>query len=395
VDRAKLAAARLWATAQMPYLASAIFASEAVNAPDSGTISVDRGWRLHADPQLVDALEIEALGRLLIHLCGHLVRDHGSRAQRLGVAPGHGAGRWNRCADAEINDDLAAGGLWPERTARDLPADLGCEAGRIVEAYWEDAEDGPRHWDCGSGADGCERAGESQPGQGEGDAGMSAQQGDLVRLGVAAEIQRTAAQEPGSVPGGWLRWAESVRPSQIDWRKVLAAEIRSAVAFTSGMVDYSYRRPSRRSVAGVIMPTLQRQVPDVAVVIDTSGSMHGLLLERALAEVEGVLRRAGLRGGQLRVLAVDTHVHAVKRVTSARQVALAGGGGTDMGQGIADAAALKPRPSVIIVLTDGFTPWPAQPPRGVRVIVGLLAQGRMPPSHWNPPSWARTVVIDE
>jgi predicted metal-dependent peptidase len=388
MDRAKLAAARLWATAQMPYLASAIFASEAVSAPDSGTIAVDRGWRLHADPQLVDSLEIEALGRLLIHLCAHLVRDHATRAERLGVAPGHGAGRWNRCADAEINDDLAEGGLWPEGTAGDLPADLDCEPGRIAEAYWESASDGPRHWDCGSGADGGE-----QPGGG--DPSMTGDQAELVRLGVAAEIQRTAAQEPGTVPQGWLRWAESVRPSRVDWRKVLAAEIRRAVAFTSGMVDYSYRRPSRRSVPGVIMPTLQRPIPDVAVVVDTSGSMHDGLLERALAEVEGVLKRAGLRGGQLRVLAVDTQTHAVKRVTSARQVSLAGGGGTDMGQGITDAAALKPRPSVVIVLTDGFTPWPAYPPRGVRVIVGLLAQGGAVPHQWAAPAWARTVVIDE
>ena len=143
------------------------------------------------------------------------------------------------------------------------------------------------------------------------------------------------------------------------------------------------------------MPTLQRPIPDVAVVLDTSGSMHEGLLARALAEVEGVLKRAGLRGGQLRVLAVDTHVQAAKRVTRASQVALAGGGGTDMGAGITAAAALKPRPSVVIVLTDGFTPWPSLPPRGVKVIVGLLAQGQMPTQHWEAPGWARTVVIDE
>ncbi len=390
MDRGKLAAGRLWATAQMPYLAAAIFASEALSAPNSGTIAVDRGWRLHADPELVATMATDELGRLLIHLCGHLVRDHGTRAQRLGITPGHGAGRWNRCADAEINDDLQAGGLLPEATAREVPEDLGCDPGRLVEGYWEDAADGLRHWDCGSGADGCER-----PGEGRG-SGMAPQHAELVRLGVAAEIQRAAAQEPGTVPAGWLRWAESVRPSRVDWRKVLAAEIRAAVGVVSGMVDYSYRRPSRRSVPGVIMPTLVRPVPEVAVVLDTSGSMHDGLLARALSEVEGVLTRAGLRSGQLRVLAVDTNVHAVKRVTSASQVVLAGGGGTDMGAGISAAAELKPRPSIVIVLTDGFTPWPAQPPRGVKVIVGLLAQARgASMDHWAAPGWARTVIIDE
>jgi hypothetical protein len=65
-----------------------------------------------------------------------------------------------------------------------------------------------------------------------------------------------------------------------------------------------------------------------------------------------------------------------------------------MGEGIAAAAAMRPRPSVIIVLTDGFTPWPAQPPPGIRVIVGLLAEGRRS-DQWEPPDWARTITIDD
>jgi predicted metal-dependent peptidase len=198
------------------------------------------------------------------------------------------------------------------------------------------------------------------------------------------------------VPGGWLRWAESVLPSRVDWRRVLAAELRSAVALVAGKVDYSYRRPSRRAhlQPDLVLPTLHRPVPDVAIVCDTSGSMGDRLLARALAEVEGVLVRAGLRRTRVRVLAVDTDVQAVRRVTRAAQVQLAGGGGTDMGAGIAAAAELRPRPSIVIVLTDGYTPWPERPPAGVRVIVGLLSEGPFRPA-WPAPGWARTVVIDE
>jgi hypothetical protein len=62
-----------------------------------------------------------------------------------------------------------------------------------------------------------------------------------------------------------------------------------------------------------------------------------------------------------------------------------------MGEGIAAAAALRPRPTVVIVLTDGYTPWPDRPPPGIRVIVGLLAEGRP----WAPPDWACTVLIED
>jgi predicted metal-dependent peptidase len=388
LDAQKLAAARLWATARMPYLASAIFASTIVAGPDSGTIAIDRSWQVHADPTVVDELTVEQLGRLLLHLTGHAIRDHASRAQQLGVAEDNQRARWNRCADAEINDDLLVDDLVPD-VAPDLPHNLRCKPGGLAESYYEDARDGPRRWDCGSGADGRDR-----PGDGKGN--IDPQQAQLLRLSVAAEIQREHAREPGSVAGGWVRWAEFVLPSRIDWRRVLAAEVRSAVAAVAGKVDYSYRRPSRRAHLNrkIVLPTLRRPIPDVAIVCDTSGSMHERLLARALAEIEAVLVRAGLRQAQVRVVAVDTDVHAVRRVSRATQVQLAGGGGTDMGSGIESAAALRPRPSVVIVLTDGYTPWPDQPPPGIRVIVGLLTEGMRPPG-WAPPEWARTVVIED
>jgi len=66
---------------------------------------------------------------------------------------------------------------------------------------------------------------------------------------------------------------------------------------------------------------------------------------------------------QVRVLACDTAVAPAQRVTSARQIQLVGGGGTNMGAGLEAAGLLRPRPAVTVVLTDGYTPWPS-PPRG-------------------------------
>jgi predicted metal-dependent peptidase len=388
LDTRKTAAARLWAAAHMPYLASALFASTITAHPDSATIAIDRSWQVHADPGVVEQLSVEQLGRLLIHLAGHMIRDHAGRAERLGVADDNARGRWNRCADAEINDDLHADNCVPD-VAPDLPTDLGCEDRRLAETYYTEADDGPRRWDCGSGAD-------ASPRRGDGNGPIDPRQGELLRLGVAAEIHRHNAREPGTVAGGWLRWAESVLPSRVDWRRALAAEVRAAVAAVAGKVDYSYRRPSRRAhlQPDIVLPTLHRPVPQVAIVCDTSGSMHEQLLARALAEIEGILTRAGLRQAQVRVLAVDTTVQAARRVTRATQVQLAGGGGTDMGAGIAAAAALRPRPSIVIVLTDGFTPWPERPPAGIRVVVGLLTQNAVP-TGWSPPPWTRTVLIDD
>jgi predicted metal-dependent peptidase len=127
--------------------------------------------------------------------------------------------------------------------------------------------------------------------------------------------------------------------------------------------------------------------------------MTGDLLARALFEVEALLQRVGLRGAQVRVLTCDSQVHSVERVSRATQISLLGGGGTDMGTGISGALQLKPRPSIVVVLTDGFTPWPAQVPRGAKVVVGLL-EGRRGELGWMPqvpapPAWAKVVRITE
>jgi len=398
-EQTKIAAARLWAVRRQPYLARALFACVVRPAPGSGTIAVDRDWRLHVDPDLLAGFDPADLGRMFIHLTSHLIRDHAARAEARRVAEDEARARWNRCADAEINDDLEVDGCRPA-AAPDLPADLAAGDGLLAEAYYQVAADGPRRWDCGSGADAGNRPWEGPPGGPPGgrapEDGLSPSQAALLRLAVAADVQRQHGTEPGTVPGGWLRWAETVLPSRVDWRRVLAAEIRRAIGAAAGSVDYSYRRPSRRAraVPDVILPTLQRPVPEVAIVCDTSGSMHEGLLVRALAEIDGILGRAGLRADGVRVLAVDTTVHTLRRVSRAGQVRLAGGGGTDMGAGIAAAAALRPRPSTIIVLTDGYTPWPDRPPGGIRVVVGILSGGVLAPGYQYPPAWARAVVID-
>jgi predicted metal-dependent peptidase len=399
-----LAAARLWAATKFPYLASGVFGAQVIAERGSGAVSVDESWRMHADPELTATWTPAQLGSVLVHHVCHLLRTHAERAQAVGVRPDE-ARAWVRAADAEINDDLVPAGLeLPGRPV--LPRDLHAADGLLAEQYFEgiraSAQEGKGGrgarstdrsgksegetagaWvDCGSGADGTPRPCE-QPG------GLPGWQADLIRRQVALDVV-AHGKLPGTVPAGLLRWAQEVMSPKVNWRVLLAAELRRAVAEVAGAVDYSYRRPSRRSsVAGqIVLPALRRPVPEVAVVCDTSGSMTDDLLAMVLAEVEGLLRALGL-ARQVRVLACDTAVGPAQRVSSARQVQLIGGGGTDMGAGIAAAAALRPRPAVTVVLTDGYTPWPAQPPKGMRIVVGLIG-----PRARDAPPWARAVRVE-
>jgi predicted metal-dependent peptidase len=113
--------------------------------------------------------------------------------------------------------------------------------------------------------------------------------------------------------------------------------------------------------------------------------MSDAQVSQALAEVGGVLKSVGQVG--IRVLAVDAAVHTCQRVFRPEQVSLVGGGGTDMMVGLEAAARLKPRPEIVIVITDGETLWGDRPPPGVRqVIVCLVGDG-------TAPDWAKGVKV--
>jgi len=390
LDEPRVAAARLWGALHFPYLATALFASPVVASPGLGSIAVDRSWRLYIDPELVRRWSAEQIGSVLVHHVGHLLRDHAGRADQLGIDDASQSA-WAAAADAEINDDLvetdASFAVDPI-----LPSALGCEAGGFAEDYFLQSRDRPQlcPGECGSGAHGQHRGWELRA---DGVPEISPAAAHLLRCQVASEIRgRGAAGElPGAVPRGWRLWADELLDPRVDWRRTLAAAVRTSVADVAGCVDYSYARPSRRaSVMGsVVMPVMRKPLPIVAVVIDTSRSMSDLYCD-ALAEVDAIVSGIGVGRDRLRVLSCDAQVQRIQQVTSARQVELYGGGGTSMVEGIEAALALRPRPSVIVVLTDGYTPWPAKAPSGARVVVAMVGTGR-----WEVPAWIQLVRIEQ
>lgn len=376
--RQKWAAARVWAARQAPYLASAVLALQPVEveAGKYGLTSfpTDPQWHIYLDPRVVAETEVPEIGFWLLHQVTHLLRHHADRY------PGGDPKTWNVAGDAEINDDLHTDALVvPDQAV--TPRKLDMPEGWIAEQYWEKLNEEPPDpsCDCGTGADGQPRDWNcEQP-------GLSSLSEKLLGQDVARRIKEHQ-QSRGDVPAGWQRWADEVLEPVVDWRQVLRSAVRRGIADIAGRVDFTYRRPSRRPVPDVILPSLRQPLPTVAVVIDTSGSMSDGMLSQILGEVAGLLGSLGVARNRLHVVCCDAKAYAAQRVLNAHEVKLLGGGGTDMGEGIKAAGELKPRPDLILVLTDGHTPWP-KPPKA-KVVVGL-----MDPTG-SVPDWATSVLID-
>ena len=203
-------------------------------------------------------------------------------------------------------------------------------------------------------------------------------------------MTHAANRSRGHLPAGWRRWADqTLAAPTIPWRRVLASAVRRAIAHAAGCHDYAYSRPGRRRIPRVVTPALRRPLVTVAAVVDTSGSMGQSELDAAMAEVKGVITAAGIGTQRLTVLACDAAVGATSRVRRVEDVQLVGGGGTDMRVGIAAAEASRPRPDVIVVFTDGYTPWPDRPTRARLVVAIIGAQSTAE----HAPDWATTVRV--
>ncbi|WP_433085507.1 vWA domain-containing protein [Dactylosporangium sp. CA-052675] len=401
MDTAKLYAARLFATRARPYLASALFALHPIESRLVPTMGVDRYWRCYVNPAFVEATPLEELAAVWVHEVSHLLRDHHGRGDRIAAAEGlDGPGerlRMNIAADCEINDDAFGDGL-PAPEGAVYPHRLALTPGQLMEEYLPQFRLGPHTqdhaWlDCGSGADGLARPWDLGP---TGAHGLTPQERDAVRFRVAEGIRGA----PGSAPAGWQRWAdEAFHPPQ-PWRRLLGAAVRTAAASAGAGDDYTYGRPARRSAAlpGVVLPSLRRRPPRVCVVIDTSGSVSDAELGSAILEVAAISRAVGGRRDLVTVLPCDAAAPLAFPLCRAEGIELVGGGGTDLRAGFDRALRQHPRPDVVVVLTDGQTPWPERAPR-CRTVIGLFAR----PSRWDeddpgyvpgtPPEWAKVVTI--
>jgi predicted metal-dependent peptidase len=384
LDRVKLLAARHRAAFDRPYFASALFTLSVVESALVPTMAVDRLWRCYVNASFVDETPVGELAGVWLHEVAHLLRDHHGRAERLPTAYRDDHRRVNLAEDCEINDDLTQDGITlPANHIR--PATFGLPTGKLFEEYLPGIPPSPPCPSCGSGAHGGIEPWDLPPGSA---ANASPTEAQAIRR-LTADAIRAHARARGNIPAGWRRWADAVLEPTVDWREVLAGSVRRAVGSAAGAVDYTYQRPSRRAASQtkVVLPSLRRPIPTVAIVIDTSGSMSQDALGAALAEVAGVLRSIGLRGNRVTVFSCDAAAGVAQRVARAEQIELSGGGGTDMRVGIDAAMAQAQRPDIIVVLTDGLTPWPEHSP-GARVIAGLIgadsADGYTPPP---PPAW--------
>ena len=404
-----LQAARVRASYQRAYFAPALFNLVPVQTEAIASMAVDAHWRLYYNDAWLATHTVEENAAVLIHEVSHLLRQHDGRKQAAAVT---NITLWNTATDCEINDDLLAEGL-PLPDNPPQPGAYGLQTGENAETYYRlllkpasgGAQSGkatdegktgpaPSARDCGSGAHGERRPWElpdddGSPGSA---AGVDHVKAELVRRECAQRILDRSG-DAGDVPLGWRLWARTVLTPKVDYMATIRHAVRKALReSTLGRYDRTYRRPHRRQACygEFIMPSFHQPRPRPGFLIDTSASMQDTQLARAVAELGGLTRQLGYTT-EVVVACCDTVVHDVRKVFSAAQVELYGGGGTDLSAGFSWFVE-RNAVDLLVVVSDCQTAWPDKTPP---FPVLTIRVGDGPPPPWGNDGANQVITIEE
>lgn len=289
------------------------------------TMEVD-GTTIAYNPAFVKSLPIGQVKTVLAHEVMHCVYAHfarrGDRDPR----------RFNVAGDHVINLGLKKEKFeevpgWPYD-----PQYEGMTTDHVYSLLPEDSKDDP--------IDNCADGGEQDPME------------ELEWKMATVQAAKVAEQE-GKLPQTLKRFVDELTQPKVDWRAMLRRFITEI-----SKDDYSWMRPNKRFQAlGFFLPSLYSEtMGEIAVVIDTSGSIDQPTLNEFGAEIKAIV--ANVRPAKTHVIYCDSRVNHVDVFDPNDELKFEahGGGDTDFRPPFRYLEQNDIRPVCLVYLTDLYGP---------------------------------------
>lgn len=180
------------------------------------------------------------------------------------------------------------------------------------------------------------------------------------------------AKKIGKLPGGMERLLGKLLEPKVSWRHRLYRFITDGMPF-----DYTYRRRDKRSSAlGWYIPSYEKEALEVAVFIDTSGSISDKEISEFKSECVSIAK--SFETVDMTLAYCDTKVYEPLLVENGNVDLIMeskpkGGGGTDMTAIFPWLDTNMPNANVVVILTDGYTPWPTANQVGTRNVLWVIS----------------------
>jgi predicted metal-dependent peptidase len=332
-----------------------------VNADEWCATAATDGRHFYYNTRFIKMLKPKEIEFLFGHEVLHCVYDHfgrrGDRDPQL----------WNIANDYCVNGDLKKHRVGEFITSVPCLYDAKFEGKSSEEVYdylYENAEkisiddlidrmldehmDGDDGEGGGSGDD-------DGTGKGRGRPKLSQSERDKIRDEIK-EAMLSAAQtcDAGNLPLGVKRLIQNLTEPKMNWRELLRMQLESTIKS-----DYTWLRSSRKGWhVDAVMPGMKTtDAIDIAVAIDTSGSISDKQARDFLTEIKGIME--SFDSYRIHVFTFDTQCYNPQQYDSDNleditDYDIQGGGGTDFEAIFGYLKSADIEPKKLVVFTDGY-----------------------------------------
>lgn len=302
--------------------------------PTAGT----DGSAIYLNPKFFMDLDREERVFLILHEVLHCAYLHtirkGARAHQ----------RWNIAADHVINLQLKARGFrMPSMGVADDQYS-GLSADEVYDRLPQNEPLDPQLMDL-------------MPQEGntpEDNAHKEALRQQVADILVRASIQsKMSNDKAGTIPGEIEIFLNRLLNPKLPWNRILQKYLQSYAK-----TDYSFKKPNRRFFPEHILPSMHgHALVDLAVAVDTSGSVSDQDFLRFVTETHSILRM--MKPNKMTLIQFDTKLKSVDAISSIPElmkVQFTGRGGTEITPVLDWANANKPQ--LLLVFSDGEFSFP-------------------------------------
>ena len=333
-----------------------------VNADEWCSTAATDGRHFYYNSRFIKMLKPKEIEFLFGHEVLHCVYDHfGRRGERDPQL-------WNIANDYCVNSDLKKHGVGEFITSVPCLYESkfdGLSSEEVYDYLYENAEkinlsqliekildehmdgqdDGEGNGDGNGDGD---KQGKSRPKLSEAERQKIR---DEIKEAVLAAAQ---ASDAGNIPAGVKRLIQDLTEPKMNWRELLRMQLESTIKS-----DYSWMRSSRKGWhVDAVMPGMKTtDAIDIAVAIDTSGSISDAQARDFLSEIKGIME--SFDSYRIHVFTFDTDTYNPQQYDSDNLEDIAeydiqGGGGTDFTAIFDYLKGAEIEPKKLVVFTDGY-----------------------------------------
>jgi predicted metal-dependent peptidase len=357
--REKLITARVGLLLRASFFGNLATRLKLVNADEWCSTAATDGRHFYYNSRFIQMLRPKEIEFLFGHEVLHCVYDHfgrrGSRDPQL----------FNIANDFAVNADLIKHRVGEKITTVPCLHDTkydGMSSEEIYDKLYEKAEKIDisdlldkmidEHLDGEGDADGDG----DQEGKGKGRPKLSDSDRQAIKDEIKEAMLAAAATTDGAgnIPAGVMRLIKELTEPQMNWRELLRMNLESTIKS-----DYTWMRPSRRGwhMEAVMPGRKNDEMIDIAIAIDTSGSIGEKMLKDFLGEIQGIMD--SFPAYKIHVVSFDTDTYNPVQYDSDNLDSIvdyepAGGGGTDFDAIYRYLKDEDIQPRRLVVFTDGY-----------------------------------------